>query len=153
LLLRVWQKRTHAKGNAFGQLIHDGATLKNGKKYQALSMQMIDHQFQGNFLLCLGFIQSDKNTNVVVAELFGRVFRQRTGFELADIMCTGVNDAAAKGVNSLISSDIEEETCDMHDADKLGQSAVGALVRSKDKVEINPFVGGAVRHSPILGSS
>ena len=42
--------------------------MKNGKKYQALSMQMIDHQFQGNFLLCLGFIQSDKNTNVVVAE-------------------------------------------------------------------------------------
>ncbi len=36
----------------------------------------------------------------------------------------------------------EKEVCGMHDADKLGQSAVGALVRSKHKVAVNPFPQG-----------
>ena len=31
------------------------------------------------------------------------------------------------------------EVCGMHDGDKLGQSAVGALVRTKNKVVVNPF--------------
>ena len=36
----------------------------------------------------------------------------------------------------------EVEVCGMHDGDKLGQSAVGALVRSKKKVVVNPFPEG-----------
>ena len=33
----------------------------------------------------------------------------------------------------------EVEGCDMHDGDKIGQSAIGELVRSKMKVAVNPF--------------
>ncbi len=36
----------------------------------------------------------------------------------------------------------ETEVCGMHDGDKLGQSAVGALVRSKNKQVVNPFPEG-----------
>ena len=32
-------KREQAKGNSFAQLLHDGGTLKNHKKYQVFSMQ------------------------------------------------------------------------------------------------------------------
>ena len=32
--------------------------------------------------------------------------------------------------------------CNMHDGDKLGQSAVGELVRSRNKVKVNPFPEG-----------
>ena len=36
----------------------------------------------------------------------------------------------------------ETEVCGMHDGDKLGQSAVGNLVRMKDKQVVNPFPQG-----------
>ena len=34
------------------------------------------------------------------------------------------------------------KVCGMHDGDKLGQSAGGALVRTKNKVVVNPFPEG-----------
>jgi len=37
---------------------------------------------------------------------------------------------------------LDEEVCGMHDGDKIGQSAVGGLIRSKNKVQINPFQEG-----------
>ena len=36
----------------------------------------------------------------------------------------------------------EKEVCGMHVADKLGQSAVGALVRLRNKVPVSPFPQG-----------
>ena len=36
----------------------------------------------------------------------------------------------------------ETDACDMHDADKIGQSAIGELVRSKNKKKVNEFKEG-----------
>ena len=37
---------------------------------------------------------------------------------------------------------LDEETCDMYDNDKVGQSAISELARSKNKEPINPFPEG-----------
>ena len=52
-----------------------------------------------------------------------------------------VSDAAA--VSVLLAAGMEEsETCDMHDGEKLGQSATGILLLSHRNVELNPFPAG-----------
>eukprot|EP00957_Ditylum_brightwellii_P004603 350099-Ditylum_brightwellii.AAC.1 len=48
---------------------------------------------------------------------------------MKQIVSSAVHDAAAKGVAK--AWDLEVETCDMHDGDKVGLSAVGRLI-SKD---------------------
>ncbi len=37
---------------------------------------------------------------------------------------------------------LDEEACGMHDGDKIGQSAVVGLIRSKNKFQIKPFSEG-----------
>ena len=37
------------------QIIHDGVTLGNAGKYQAIGLQFIDPNWIENFVLCLGF--------------------------------------------------------------------------------------------------
>jgi hypothetical protein len=55
-------------------------------------------------------------------------------------VCSVIQDRAAKGVSSHLG--LDEEVCGMHDGDKIGQSAVGGLVRTKNKTPINPFPEG-----------
>eukprot|EP00966_Prymnesium_polylepis_P068629 1594256-Prymnesium_polylepis.1 len=45
-------KVEQAQGNAFAQFIHDGGTLKNHKKYQALAMQFIAPDWDTNWVIC-----------------------------------------------------------------------------------------------------
>ena len=52
-----------------------------------------------------------------------------------------VSDAAAVGV-LLAAGKEERKTCDMHDGDKLGQSATGKLVQSWRNIELNPCPAG-----------
>jgi len=52
-----------------------------------------------------------------------------------------VADRAAKGVARELM--LKEEVCGMHDGDKLGQSATGALVRSRRHIPVNPFLEGS----------
>ena len=59
---------------------------------------------------------------------------------LDHIMGSMISDRAAKGVAGYYG--IEEEVCLMHDGDKLGASAIGHLVRTKNKKEVNPFPQG-----------
>ena len=61
-------------------------------------------------------------------------------FQTDDIVGSAVQDAAAKSVARLLG--LEVETCDMHDTDKVGQSAIGELTRRKDGEEVNPFPEG-----------
>ena len=65
----------------------------------------------------------------------------RTGHSFEAIMARMRADRAAKGVAGALDLD-EEEVCEMHDTDKLGRSATGALVRTRMKVAINPFPEG-----------
>ena len=80
---------------------------------------------------------TDKN----VAELLQQVAKERLGYNLTEIGGIMVADRAAKGVAAAAGIE-EEEVCLMHDGDKLGASAVGELVRTKNKVAVNPFSEG-----------
>ena len=51
-----------------------------------------------------------------------------------------IQDGAALGVARALG--VEDNVCLMHDNDKVGSSAVGNLVRTKNKKEINPFPEG-----------
>ena len=57
---------------------------------------------------------------------------------VADDTCRSL--CYAKGVSAQIG--LDEEVCGMHDGDKLGHSAVGNLVKMKDKQVVNPFPDG-----------
>ena len=134
-------KIKQSKGNQFGQLIHDGVTLENGNKHQSIGLQFVDPCWRRNIVLCLGCRRSVVNTDAVVADLVRRVVLEVTAREVSQIIALAVQDGAALGVAKHLGMD-EVEGCDMHDGDKIGQSAIGELVRSKMKVAINPFEDG-----------
>ena len=75
------------------------------------------------------------NTDVVVAELVRRVVLEVTAKEVFQIVSLAVQDGAALGVAKHLGMD-EVEGCDMHDGDKIGQSAIGELVHSRMKVAL-----------------
>eukprot|EP00966_Prymnesium_polylepis_P329799 7385481-Prymnesium_polylepis.2 len=133
-------KVEQAQGNAFAQLIHDGGTLKNHRKYQALSMQLISPDWDTNWVICFGFPRSKDNRDLHVAELAKAEFKKITDLEFDSIFSSTRADRAAKGVSGFL--ELDEEVCDMHDGEKLARSATGMLVRTKDKVPVNPFPEG-----------
>ena len=53
---------------------------------------------------------------------------------------SSVQDCATLSVAEEL--DLEPEKCTMHQGDKIGKSAIGELVRSKNKVIVNPFPHG-----------
>ena len=63
------------------------------------------------------------------------------GMELDSIVGVAVQDLATLSVAEYIGLD-EAEACDMHDSDKIDKSAMGELVRSTNKVPVNPFPEG-----------
>ncbi|KAK3270774.1 hypothetical protein CYMTET_20841 [Cymbomonas tetramitiformis] len=134
------KKLKQAKGNAFAQGIHDGGTLTSGKKFQVFGLQFVDPLWEHNFVLCLALKRSPLNTNAAVALLFDKTLIERTGHPLKTLVSSMIADRAAKGVAE--SCELEMEVCGMHDGDKLGSSATGALVRTKGKRPINPFLAG-----------
>ena len=137
----VAAKQKQSKANKFGQVIHDGVTLENGNTYQSIGLQFVDPWWRGNIVLCLGCRRSVVNTDVVVAELVRRVVLEVTAKEVSEIVSLAVQDGAALGVARQLDMD-EVEGCDMHDGDKIGQAAIGELVRTRMKVPINPFTDG-----------
>jgi hypothetical protein len=52
-----------------------------------------------------------------------------------------VSNCAAINISKEFGLDLHEG-CNMHDGDKVGQSATGALTNSTGKVEVNPFPEG-----------
>jgi hypothetical protein len=136
----IAQKFAQAKGNPFAQGIHDGGTLANKKKYQAMGIQFVDILWRCNHVLCIGLKRSSDNTDKGVAALFDKTILARTGLQREQVLASVIQDRAAKGVAGEL--DLEEEVCGMHDGDKLGQAAVGALVRTRMKKPVNPFPAG-----------
>ncbi|KAI9327729.1 hypothetical protein BDR26DRAFT_901199 [Obelidium mucronatum] len=131
------EKRVQAHGNPFAQLLHDGGTLQNKKKFQAIGIQFIDPQFRANHVVFVGFVASLTNTDSVVATTIQDTLKKRTGLDFDQCVSSMIQDRSALGVSSQL--DIEEEGCLMHDRDKLGRSAIGSLTRSKDKQVIVIF--------------
>ena len=62
-----------------------------------------------------------------------------------------IQDGAALGVARALG--VEDNVCLMHDNDKVGSSAVGNLVRTKNKTKINPFPEGQTLLKNILSCS
>eukprot|EP00854_Cymbomonas_tetramitiformis_P031186 gene31186-39149_t len=135
-------KHDLAKGNRFAQALHDGGTLVNKRKYQAIGLQFIDPEWRCNHVVCVGFPHSMNNRDFQVAQLLEKTVAVRTLFAFEDLVSAMRQDRAAKGVAAEVCAEVEEEVCDMHDGGKLGRAATGALTRSRKKVPINPFPEG-----------
>ena len=116
-----------SKGNAFFQIIHDGVTLGNKSKYQAFGIQFTNRKLHCNHVVAPGFQRVRKSTTDTVSNLGKELVKDRTNFDLKQIEGCAVQDSAAKSVAR--AWDLEVETCDMHDGDKVGASAIGRLVR------------------------
>ncbi|KAI9346567.1 hypothetical protein BDR26DRAFT_112210 [Obelidium mucronatum] len=121
-------------------MLHDGGTLANKHKFQAIGIQFLDPQWRKNHVVSIGFTASAVNTDSIVSEMLQAVFKERTGLEFQETVSSMMQDRCALGVSN--QCDIEEEACLMHDGDKLGRSAVGALTRSRNKIVVNPFPEG-----------
>ena len=64
-----------------------------------------------------------------------------TGWDFGNICGLSVQDGAAKGVARFL--ELEVETCDMHDSNKIGRSATGELLRCDGRGGIvNEFAKG-----------
>ena len=86
-------------------------------------------------------IRSLHNKDTDVASIWHDLMQERAGFAFDAIVARMRSDRAAKGVAAEL--DMEEvEVCEMHDTDKLGRAATGALVRTRMKKPINPFTEG-----------
>ena len=128
------KKKIQSKGNPFAQGLHDGVTLGNHKGYESLGIDIMDPDWDRNLPICVGFARKPKRndgsfdgTDATVAKLFDHVLELRTGCKLKEILAGMKSDRAATGVARKV--DLEDEACLMHDADKLGTSAVGKLLR------------------------
>ena len=130
-----------SKGNAFCQILHDGVTLGNKSKYQAFGLQFTNAKFHCNHVVALGFKKVRNSTTDTVSSLGENLIKDRTNFNFKEIVSSSVQDAAAKSVAN--AWELEVETCDMHDGDKVGASAIGRLVRKDGRRNIvNPFPEG-----------
>ena len=97
LKLMLNEKVLQAKGNQFAQVLHDGGTLKNKKKYQGMAIQFMDPRWRGNHVICTGFSRSTDGTDAGVAALLKENFKERTSFDLNAIASRSMQDGAAKG--------------------------------------------------------
>ena len=127
-------------GNTFCQFIHDGCTLESQSKYQAFGLQYTDSNFASNNVVALTFRRARSSAGESVVNLAREEVFNTTGYRFDQIIGCSVQDAAARSVAAHLQ--LEEETCDMHDGDKIGRSAIGELLRTRNKVAINSFPAG-----------
>ena len=147
LVLICGEKWRESHGFPCMQLVHDGATLKNKKKYQAFALQFIQATWAMNVVVCFGFLYSAVNDAGTVAGLLKSTFEARTKLQYDGAVALVKSDRAAISVAGAAGTTETETTgvgegCDMHDIDKVGASALGVLLRSKNGAVVNPFVGG-----------
>jgi hypothetical protein len=128
------------EGNAFAQCLNDACTLANKHKCMAIGMEFVDCIHFKNHAVCLGMVPLADGTDRVGAKTIETVMTAVTGFAYNEIMAAMISDLAAKGIAREF--DQVGEWCDMHQGDKIGRAAVGDLVRSKNKVPVNPFPKG-----------
>ena len=139
----VEKKEAQTSGNPFSQIIHDGGTLENKIKFQAVGMQFISpfEDFK-NVVVCVAFTEAKTGgSDKAIAKVVQEAIKNVTGFTPEQICVSMISDKAASGVcNQEGFEGITGDTCLMHDGDKIGLSALGILTRSKNKVVVNPCV-------------
>lgn len=89
----------------------------------------------------MSFRRVKSSTAQVVSDLARAVTKELTDHDFNTLFAASVQDAAAKSVARHLN--VEVETCDMHDGDKVGGSAIGELVRKNGRGgDKNPFKPG-----------
>ena len=129
-----------SKGNPFAMLIHDAVTLANKSKYYSIGIQFIDNCFECNHVVALSFRKVSTTCGEYIADLAREVVEETTVVEFNMLTGSSVQDCAALSVAEEL--DLEPEKCTMHQGDKIGKSAIGELLRSKNKAIVNPFPPG-----------
>ena len=80
-------------------------------------------------------------TNNAVSAMAKNEVHDIISLHFSDICGCAVKDTGAKSVAWLL--EVEEETCNMHDSDKIGRSVIGELLRMDgNKKPVNPFLPG-----------
>ena len=79
----------------------------------------------------------ENDSNEAAASLMNGTSKNVTGHDCESLCHSTTADRAAMGMAQLFGHD--RDPCGMHDSDKVAKSAIGDLVRTKDKVQINPF--------------
>ena len=132
----ISQKHHHAMGNPFAQALHDGGTLENGKKHQALSLQFIDTNCSGNFVVEIAFAQSKDEKSIKLYKIITRLTIAHTGFDTKYIWGSCVADGVAQ--NFAVLASVEARVCLMHNGYRVGSSTVGEIIWTEMKVAIKP---------------
>jgi hypothetical protein len=131
----------YAHGCPFAQLIHDGGTLANGEKSQALALLTIDPEWDGSRILCIDFEHSTQNTATEVAKLVTTSIAaicatdsNTTEKEMtySNVLKSSIQDGATTKVTEELG--IPRVTCAMHQLDKVPRYATGTKVRTKGGV-------------------
>ena len=96
------------------QVIHDGGTLANKKKFQVFGIQFVDVLWRANIVICFAFRRCLDGTDAAVAEDCKRAFLEVSKKHLSEFAGLVVQDRAAKGVSDELGME-EQEVCNMHD--------------------------------------
>ena len=130
VVLENYEKGHHDR---FCQFAHDRATLKNKDKHQVMGMQFSDKDCKHDGAIALVFRKPISHKANKVAELAQKACNETFGLEFYDMFSSSVQDLAASTVAKELQVDKVE--CEMHQG-KVGDSAVGVLVRTVNKVKL-----------------
>jgi hypothetical protein len=124
----------HSKGNAFAQGMHDCTTTENKRKHMAMGLELVDPNLDQNHAVCIAFTPIPDGYDETGYKHIDQTLIELTNgkFTYNQVCHSTISDRGAKGIATRF--DHEQDICQMHDADKIGRSAVGILTRSKAKV-------------------
>ena len=66
-------------------------------------------------------------------DVLPKTFFEQVGFKRSEIKNTTTSNKASKGITTIFNHD--KDLCDMHDYDKIGRSAIGYLIKTRNKVQ------------------
>ena len=124
-------------GKPFSKSLHDGVTLKNYKKGQALSLQFIDTNWSRNFVVTIAFAQSKDGKAKKLYDIYKILTIDCIWFDSEDLWGLCLADGAAHKVEVI--APVEARSWLIHNGDKVGTSAVGEIIRTKMEIDINIF--------------
>ena len=80
-------------GSKCGQVLHDGGTLANGRKFQAIGLQFVAPDWSQNMILCLGFPEQETDGSATkIAKLIEDVVLKITGYTAQFLLRASIQD-------------------------------------------------------------
>ena len=127
-------------GRPFCMIIHDAVTLSNKAKYYSIGLQFTDKSFDCNHVTALSLGKVTTTTASSLAPHIQQIVHNMTSMELDVIVASSIQYCAALNVATEL--DLDPDKCAMHQGDKIGKSAIGELLRTRNRVQLNPFPAG-----------